>query len=144
MSNFDIDSLLDSTLDDLEDLPEFKPFPPGAHRVLASLEIKEVNSKQAVELELKGLETLELAEPTKDTPIKEGDTASVLFMLDNEFGRGNMKKLLAPIGVALGTGNIREVIEQTKGLEVVVVTSYRKNKDDPTSPYMNVKELQVV
>lgn len=141
--DINVDDLLDATLDDLEDLPEFKPFPPGVHSVIASLELKEVSDKQAVELSFKGKETLELVDSNHE-PIKEGDEASVLFMLDNEFGRGNMKKLLAPIGQALGTGNIREIIEQTTEMDVVIVTSYRRNKEDPTSPYMNVKELQVV
>lgn len=142
--DINIDDLLDATLDDLEDLPEFKPFPPGVHAALATLSIKEVNDKQAVELALKGQETLELSEPSKDTPIQAGHETSVLFKLNNEFGRGNMKKLLKPIGEALGLTVTREIIEQCKDMPVVVLTSYRKNKEDPTSPYMNVKELNVV
>jgi len=140
----DIDSLLDSTLDDLEDLPEFKPFPPGAHQVSISLELKKINDKDAVEMTLKGIATLELVEPTKDEPIKEGDETSIVFFLDNEFARGNMKKLLTPIGEALGNSKIRDVIEQTKGLECLAITSLRKNKDDADKPYMNVKEIRVL
>ena len=32
MSEFNLDSLLDGTLDALADLPEFKPFPAGTYR----------------------------------------------------------------------------------------------------------------
>lgn len=140
----DLDSLLDSSLDDLEDLPEFKPFVPGAHRALVSLDLKEVNGKKAVELSMKHMETLELAEPSRDTAPNPGDIASILFMLDNEFARAKMKKITAPLAAALGTSTIRELIEAAKDVESVVITSYRKNKEDPSSPYMDVKELQVV
>lgn len=144
MSDFDVDALLDSTLDDIKDLPEFKPFPPGAHRALASLELKEVNDKPCVEMKLKGKETIQLSNPTEHTVIKEGDEASVLFMLDNEFGRGNMKKTLKPLQEALGAATTRDLIEQCQDVEVLIVTSFAKNKNDPDSPYMNIKELQVV
>ena len=140
----DLNSLLDGTLDDIADLPEFKPFPPGAHKVLISLDLKEINKKPCVEMSLKAMGTLELADPTKSEPIKEGDEASVLYFLDNEFGLGNLKKDCKPIGIALGTDVLREIIDGTKGMECVVLTSYAKNKSDPEKPYMNIKELQVV
>lgn len=139
-----INDILDATLDDLEDLPEFKPFPAGAHRVLVTTTIKEINGKQAVELSMKHLETLELAEPTKDTPPKEGDESSVAFMLDNEFGRGKLKNALRPLTAALGTSTNRETIEAAKDVECLVVTSVRKDKQDPTRLYANINELQVV
>lgn len=139
-----IESLLDSTLDDLEDLPEFKPFPPGVHRALATLELKVVNEIQCIELSLKGMETVELSEPTKDVPIKEGDTASVLFMLDNEFGRGAFKAIAKPMAAALGTSTTRQLVDAAKGVEVLVITTSRKDKTDPDRVYMKIKELQVV
>ena len=139
-----IDDLLDATLDDLEDLPEFKAFPVGAHRVSISLELKEVNDKQAIELSMKAMETLELAHPAKDEPLKEGDTGNMLFFLDNEFARGSLKKITTPLAEALGTSTIRDLIEECKGVECVVATSLKKNKEDPDSPYMNIKELNVV
>jgi len=140
----DIDNLLDATLDDLEDLPSFQPFPAGVHKVLASLNMADINGNQAVELSLKGMETLELVDAANTVAIKEGDSSNTIFMLNNEYGRGNLKKVCAPIGVALGTGVIREVIEQCKDLECVVITSIRTDKNDPDKKYLNIKELQVV
>lgn len=141
--NIDIDNLLDSTLDDLEDLPEFKPYPAGVHRVQVSLETKEVGGHPSVEVACKLLETAELANPTSDTVPADGSEASMLCMLDNEFGRGALKLVAKPIGEALGTGVIREVIEQAKDIECMIVTSVRKNKDTGAE-YLNIKELQVV
>jgi hypothetical protein len=139
----DMNDLLDATLDDLEDLPEFKPFAPGAHRVLATMEEKEINGKQAIELSFKMMETLELADPQDEAP-KEGDTSNTMFMLDNEYGRGNLKKCGKPFGDALGLTTLREIVEGVKEVECVIITSVRPDKNDPDKKYLQVKEIQVV
>lgn len=141
----DLDSmedLLDATLDDLEDLPEFKPFNPGAHKALASFSEKEINGVDSVELELTLIETLELSDP-QDTPDEPGTTCSTMFMLNNKFGRGNLKKCALPFGAALGFGTIREIVDGVQGVECVVLTSVRKDKNDPDRLYLNVREIQV-
>ena len=138
-----IDDLLDCTLDDLEDLPEFKPFPVGAHRVSVTLELKKINEKQGAEFDMKAIETVELAN-TADTPLAEGDSTSSVYFLDNEFGRGALKAVSIPLAEALGTSTIRELIDACKGVECVVVTSLRKDKNDATKFYTNIKEMQVV
>lgn len=138
-----LDSLLDSTLDDLEDLPSFEPYPAGAHRVLATMEAKDIGGKPCVELSFKLLETMELADPSAKEP-KAGDTANTLYMLDNEYGRGNLKKVAIPLGTALGVTSIREVVDQCKEVECVIITGLRKDKNDPDKRYLQVKELQVV
>lgn len=142
----DIDALLDSTLDDLEDLPEFKPFTPGAHKVLATMELKEINGRDAVELSFTLIETLEYANPSDETenPTKEGDTANTMFLLDNEYGLGNLKKCAIPFGEAMGLSKIRDIVEQVTDVECVVATSTRQDKKDPDRLYLQVKELQVV
>ncbi len=140
----EIDDLLDSTLDDLEDLPEFKTFPAGVHRASATMELKEVNGVMSVELAFVGMETIELAEPSKDEPIKAGDTSNTLYKLDNEFARGKLKQVLKPLGEALGTSVTREIIEQTKEVEVVILTSIRVDKTDTDRKFLNIKELNVV
>ena len=137
-----MDNLLDATLDDLEDLPEFTPFKPGAHKVTASFDVKEINDKQAVELAFTLVETLELSDPQqeKDAP---GHTSSTMFLLENEYGRGNLKKCAAPFGVALGFSTIREIVEGVKDVECLILTTVRKDKNDPDKVYLNVKEIQV-
>ena len=139
----DLDNLLDATLDDLEDLPEFKPYAAGAHKVLATFESKEINGKPAVELSFKYLECLELANPDEAEP-KEGDTSNTMCLLDNEYGRGNLKKLAAPFAEAMGFSSIREIVEGVKDVEVAIVTSLRKDKNNPDKVYLVVKEIQVV
>lgn len=145
MDTSNIDSLLDSTLDDLEDLPEFAPFPPGAHRVKVSLDLKEVNKKTAVELKAVMINTEEYVDETTSKQTKEGDTASILFMLDNEYGQGSFKKIVTPIRDAIAPGKTnREVIEACKDVECLIITGLRKDKTDPDKTYLQIKELAVV
>ena len=139
----ELDSLLDATLDDLEDLPSFQPFSPGAHKVTASFEEKEINGKAAIELNFIMLETLELADPQSAVP-KPGDVSNTMFMLDNEFGRGNLKKCATPFGEALNLSTLREIVEGVKEVECVIITSVRTDKKDPDRKYLNVKEIQVL
>jgi hypothetical protein len=134
--------LLDAQLDDLEDLPEFKPFNPGAHQLIATFAEKTINDKAAVELTLKLVETIELSDPQQefDAP---GTECSMAFFLDNEFARGNLKKVAKPFGAALGLGTIREIVEGVKNVECLALTTLRKDKNDPDRFYLNIKEIQV-
>lgn len=147
----DLDSLLDSTLDDLADMPEFKPFPAGAHRATIHMEVKLVNDIPSLDIKLTGIETVELANP-EDTPLKEGDSTNQLIMLKkkdgtkNEFSEGKMKELLKPLASQFGTATNRETIEASNGAEVLVVTKLRKddrNKDD-IKYYTEIVSWQVV
>ena len=138
----DLNTLLDSTLDDLADLPSFKPFSAGAHRVLATFELKDT-MPNAVFLNFTYLECLELANPQDEEP-KEGDTANVMFMLDNEYGEGNFKKCAIPFAQALGFTSGREVISGVVDVECLITSSIRPDKKDPDKLYLQLKELQVV
>ena len=145
LDNMNSDELLDMTLDDLEDLPTFEPYPAGAHKVLMTLALKTINDKQSVEAVFKLVETMELAEPLKDgekAPV-EGAETSVLCQLDNEWGRGNLKLLATPVGVAMGIGNIRQVVEECNDIEVIIVTWVQVSKKDGVAR-TKVKELVVV
>ena len=140
----DISNLLDATLDDIADLPEFKAFPKGVHEVLCTFNIKEINKKEAVELQMVAVSTIELSEPTVDTPLEPNDTTGVLFMLDNEYGAGNFKRIAAIFGEALNTRNIRDIVEQVTDVSCIVMTGLRKDKNDKDKVYTEVKELNVV
>lgn len=138
-----LDELLDLQLDDLEDLPSFQPFPIGAHRCLATFGTKEISGKPTVTLEFKMLENIEMANSQDEVP-KEGDTCGTIFMLDNEYGRGNLKKVSAPFMEALGFKQLRELVEGAKDVEVVLISGLRVDKNDPDKKYIQVKEIQVV
>lgn len=139
----ELDALLDATLDDLADMPEFLKYPAGAHKVIIiGFTQKVVNKHPSFELGMKLVETLELADPT-DAPVAPGTETAVLYMMDNEIGQGSFKDVIKPIGAALGTGSMREILEGAKGMEVVVVTKIQPKKDDPEVKYMKIVSLAV-
>ena len=142
-SILDLDSLLDSTLDDLEDLPSFSPYPVGVHQALATFELKEIGGKNAIELSFKYIEALALGNEQDEAP-KAGDEASCLFFLDNKWGLGEFKKCAAPFAAALNLSSNRDILEGVTDVECAIVTTLQANKKDPDSPYMKVKEITVV
>ena len=146
MSNtVNLDALLDSSLDDLADLPEFVVFPAGAHHCTAFLESKEVNDSPCIELKLKLIETKEYANPEDAAkPLAAGAESSVLFNLTNEFGQGKLKPIAKELAQHFGVIKLSEVLEAAKGgVEVMAVTKQRQNKDK-TQTYLEVVQLQVI
>jgi hypothetical protein len=155
----DMDDLLDATLDDLPDAPEFKPFPAGAHRCSIQWAFKEIGGlKNCPEITLKMIETVE-ASDTEATPAKAGDTTSVAYMLKkkdkdnpgqfvtNEIAAGQFKEVLKSLsagGFAGASG--REIMEASNGAEVLVVTGTRADKRDQNNIkyYTDIKSLQVM
>lgn len=136
-----MDDLLDGTLDDLADVPEFKPFAAGAHRVTINFDAtKKINDMPAIEVKLTHLETVELTNP-EDTPPKAGDTTNVIYILKkkneqgqivrNELAEGQFKQLLASLAPSFpeATTN-RAIMEAAQGYEVLAATSIRENKKD--------------
>ena len=146
--NMDIDSLLDGTLDDLADMPEFKPFPAGAHRCSLKMEIKKITEQTAVEVTLKAIETAELAN-AEDTPLNAGDSTNVLYFLTHknpkvaELGQGKFKELMKSLAEHFGAKSNRELIAEGNGAEVLVVTSLRANKDK-SKYYTDITAMSVV
>lgn len=138
-----IDSILAVSLDDLPDLPEFKVYPAGAHRVTISWEKKQIGEHPAVELKTKMIETVELTDPAKDTPVDAGTESSVAYMLDNEFGLGKFKEIMKPLAVHYGTTDLSKILEESNNAECLIVTKLRPNKEK-TATYMDITSLQVV
>ena len=142
MSDLSLDSMLDVSLDDIADLPEFLVYPAGAYRVTVNFDAKKINEHPSVETKLKMLEVLELSDPSA-TPPEVGAKSSVAYMMDNEFGQGNFKKLVKPLCEHHGITNLAQVIAASQGMEVMVVTKQRMNKDK-TQTYLDIVSLAVL
>ncbi len=140
----EIDNLLDATLDDLADAPSYTPFSPGAHVVRLSLDLKEIGGKQVVECELVGVETQELADPATGTPLVAGDSCSTIFNLANEYGQGDFKMVCTALAESLGTVVPREIIEAAKGIDAMVLTGTRADKNDKDKLYLSIKNVSVL
>lgn len=146
--NVNLDSLLDGTLDDIADLPQFKVFPSGAYNVQLKEGFvqKEINNHPAIELKMVCTEVLELnnAADEADAP-KPGDECSIAFMMDNEIGQGKFKEAIKNFAAMAGTSNIRTCMEASKGAEVMVVIK-RTHKDEggERKYYANLQKLEVL
>lgn len=141
----DIDTLLDATLDDLADLPEFKIFPAGAYNGTMELNVKKMGDNTGVEFKFTNQEVVELSDPTQEAPAV-GATTTIGYQLNNDIGQGALKKVLESIkeGMQLpdGTTN-RELMELSKGANVQVVFSSRADKNDATKVYQKLVSITV-
>jgi len=146
--NFDIDAMLDGTLDDLADLPEFKPYPAGTHAVVLTIVDKtaaknRVNNHPGFEVKMKAVETLELAN-SDETPLVAGAETSVLYLLDNPIGQGSFKKLLASAAEHFGAKSNRELMADSEGAEALVTTGHRKDNNDKDKKYTTLEKLMII
>lgn len=147
MNQAELDALLNTTICDLEDLPEFKNPAPGVHKVIFDWKVTEVNKKPAIAFHFKAVETIELANPEKDVPVTLGDEFSVNNIMDNAFGQGMVKLASAKACAALGldpevTG-IGAALEPCKGAEIVIFTSIKTvTKDGKTSEYLRLDDME--
>jgi len=150
----DIDTLLDGTLDDLADVPEFKPFPVGTHKCSIKWEIKEVNKNKTPIMHIKAIETVELSEPESETnqPVKNGDTTNVMYSFKkkdgepNELGQGQFKEIMKSLAAHYGAKSNRELMDESTGAEVLITTKVRTNSQDKNDikRYTDVVAMQVI
>lgn len=136
-------SLLDKNLSDIDDLPSFEVPAKGTYILLANATTKKVNKHPAMVIDLDVVSTVALAN-TGDTPPKEGDKFGVLFMLDNEFGMGNMKKVLAPFAAHFGTDNVKTLVkEKIQNCVISATVDHQIDREDKTKIYARLKNIVV-
>lgn len=155
--NLDIDSLLDGTLDDLADAPEFKPFPIGAHKIVMRWETKQLDDKKAegkkntmVSLKMKALETIETPAGS-DEVCSPGQEENIGFFLVHhsspkamEIGQGAFKEIMKSLAGHYGAKSNRELMADSEGAEALVTTGHRTDKTDKTKKYTTLEKLMIV
>lgn len=139
-----IDEILDGTLDDLADIPEWKPFPAGGHKCIISFETgKSQKDVPQVKVKLVAVETVELANPASDTPLEKGAEAVIAYTFDNEYGQGGFKKLMAifkeHLGLPDGTKN-GEIMKASQNMECIAITTVGQNKDK-TQKFTRIEDI---
>lgn len=139
---------LDTTLDDIEDLPQFLVFPTGSYMMtlVTGMEAKKVGEHNAITMQLTLNEVIELDKKMLDKdeePPKEGDVANLAFMLDNKFGVGKLKQFIAPIAEHLEVKTIREAVENSSGLQLAVVLTRSFDKEKGRH-YQNFSKVAVL
>ncbi len=155
--NLDIDALLDGTLDDLADAPEFKPYPVGAHKVVIKWENKQLDDKKMagkkntlVTLKMQAIETVETAAGS-DEVCSPGQEENIGFFLVHhsspkamEIGQGAFKEIMKSLAAHYGAKSNRELMADSEGAEVLVTTGLRKDKNDAAKKYTTLEKLMVI
>lgn len=139
--NFDIDAMLDGTLDDLADIPEFRPFPAGSYRL--NFHIEADTEKKAIYYgRIKNLETLELNNDS-ELPMEIGGEAGIRYDLSNEYAQSAFKKILASLAEHFGAKSNRLLIEDAKSpVEVIAILRQTTNKKNG-KVYNDIVEMKV-
>lgn len=133
---------LNSTLDDIDDLPAFVVPLPGAYKLRQTITDKKVGEHPAFNVDFTILEVIEVPEvPAGESLPKVGDTFNIAFMRDNEFGAGKFKEYVTPIAAKLGLRNIAEIIAQSANMEIHAIVSRRADKTDKSKFYPDIKKV---
>ncbi len=128
--------LLDASLDDMADLPEWKIFPAGVYRVKP--EVKQESKKQKGESVTVITVTATLLEggiKEKNDPASAdpavGSQTNVRFTWENEYGQGGLKNLLKPISAATGVKKVGDLLQLLGTADsVLLVMGVRKSSKD--------------
>lgn len=144
-----IEDLMDTSLDDLKDLPGFEVPPMGHYKLLISLAKKDVNNHPSIEAACTVQETLELADKSQKQ-VEVGTKFSQLFMMDNEWGQGGFKGFVLPIAQGLGITRVGEAVEKIQNVTIAATIKHRYHKEDKDKPvadrrtFANLVNVQVL
>ena len=128
------DTLLDKSLDDLKDLPEFKIPDTGIYKLSVKVEMKEINKKPAIVAKFKVREVVELEDSSipETERSKAGDGFDIPFMLrnedgtPNELGEGRFKEFSAPFANHFEEKNLRTLVTEKLNSEVDITAKIKK------------------
>ena len=135
---------LDFKLDDIPDLPGYVTFPTGAFLVVLEKGIEERvierDGEETKYFSIEGTlkEILDLEDKNLnegEEPPKPGDVQSFLFKRNHALAMGNFKEMVTPIAKALNLSTVGEVIEASKGLELIWVGVRKGKKKDGEMQY---------
>lgn len=147
----DLDSLMDASMDDINDLPPVGVPPTGHYNLLisASREASQAGSEyikfsyevEAVNEIKDAAEESQAAVGMKFTqmfsPFKKDGTV-------NDYGLGFLKEACAPFAAHFGTQKMGDTIAQIDKISVAASLVRRKDKKDPDRWNFNIKDVVVL
>lgn len=136
-------SLLDKSIDDIDDLAGFETPVPGMYSLKFSTSLKKVNDKDCVSCDFEVIECIEQND-AELAPTKPGTKFNTLHQLENDIALGKLKEMLVPVSQHFGVSNLATLVQETcKDLIVVAKVKRRKDKNDPEKFYADVGALTV-
>ncbi len=144
-------SVLARNLTDIEDLPNYIAPPAGQYKLMIEkCAQKKINDKPVVAVDYLILEMVALNDVEGDkeeaSKIMYGkDKMSEVFYFDDpdrtETTLGVLKKKYGPLGVALGTTNLLEILDKMSNMTILATLSRRVDDKDKTRFYPNTRVI---
>ena len=139
-------SLLDKSIDDIEDLAGFEVPVNGMYSLKFWTLVKVVNDRDCDESNFEVIECLEQNDAS-ELATKAGTKFSVLTHLDNEIALSRFKEMIMPVSQHFGEGNllklVTEVCTADQGVIITAKVKRRADKEDKEKFYANVSNVTV-
>jgi len=149
----DMLDLLDKSIDDLADLPEFKVPATGVYKLHVTATTKAINDKPAVATSFTVREVVELEDSSipEEERAKAGDKFDMPFILkdkdgaDSEVAWGRLKEFLKPFEAHFGEKNLKVLITGplAQGVDITAKVVKKQRKDDKEKFGAQVSDITI-
>lgn len=146
-----LDSLLDASMDDLDDLPPVGVPPSGHYNLTMTMEPKEIGEGENKKEVLAATYTVDAINELKDederNEVQVGQTFTEFFHLTkkdgskNTFGIGTLKERLKPLAERFGSTNVGELVRECKQISIAATLVRKVNKKNEDQYNMNLKDM---
>lgn len=145
-NDLDLDALLDGTLDDVADMPEFVTPNAGTWRVtIKNFGPEKMGEQTGIKFDGVFTELIEAAKDDDEPQVLPIEAGTAFFMKSkdgkpNEFAQGQWKMILEVCMELTGEATPRAAMAASKGMEIILTTGVRANKKDTsdTRRYMSI------
>jgi hypothetical protein len=148
----DLDSLMDASMDDIDDLPPVGVPPSGHYNLLVTAERKENKEKTSEYIQFSyEVEVInEVKDSAEEAQAAVGMKFSQMFSpikkdgTINEFGIGFLKEAVAPFSAHFGTTKMGDTIAQINKISVAASLTRRVDKRDADRFNFNLKDVVIL
>lgn len=149
----DLDSLMDASMDDIDDLPPVGVPPSGHYNLCVSAERidpEDTSKNSYIRFSYEVEAVNEVRDPAEESEAAAGMKFSQMFSplkkdgTVNEFGIGFLKEAVAPFSAHFGSGKMGETIAQINKVSVAATLVRRKDKKDPDRFNFSLKDVVVL
>ena len=148
----DFDSLMDASMDDIDDLPPIGVPPSGSYdlTVTASRETPASGGNDYIKLSYEITSVNEVKNEEEATEAKAGQKFTEMFSpfkkdgTVNEIGMGSMKERLKPFAGHFGTGKISEIIEQMQQVNITASLTRTADKKEEGRFRFRLKDVVIL
>lgn len=137
---------MEMSLDDIGDVPSFEKWPTGAYLIVLNDGIteREINDKNYLIATLTLLgDPAEVKLQGQQMMPKAGDTCDLMFDLTNPYGAVEYKKIASQVATVTGAQSIREINENSKGIQMLVVLQSLLNKKSSEEKGQDIYNIRV-